>query len=87
MIIPWAKIERENTAKHAATKRVFSQEKVPEPRITRTICARTTMKRNITGKDQKTIAKAMADLKELHADITTAYQRWETLEAKRSNGT
>ncbi len=37
----------EKTAKEAATRRVFSQEKDPEPRITRTICARRTIKRKV----------------------------------------
>ena len=54
--------ETEKIASEAATKRVLSQEKLPEPSMTRTICARTTIKRKVTGKDQKTMARA-ADFK------------------------
>src|SRR3989339_273604 len=54
--MPWARMETEKMAREAATRRVSSQEKDPEPRITRTICARSTMNRKITGRDQNTIA-------------------------------
>ena len=53
---PAPKTETEKIAKQAAARRVSFQEKRPEPRITRTICARSTIKRKVAGIDQKTIA-------------------------------
>lgn len=50
---PCATTEIENKAREAATNLVSSQEKDPEPNITLTICARSTIKRKVIGNDQK----------------------------------
>src|SRR3989338_9311896 len=60
--MPCAITEMEKMARDAATRRVLSQEKFPEPRITRTICARRTIKRKVAGSDQNIICLA-ADFK------------------------
>jgi putative peptidoglycan lipid II flippase len=55
---PWAITDMEKIASAAATSLVLSQEKVGEPKITRVIWARRTIKRKVAGRDQKIIDRA-----------------------------